>query len=75
MATIPQRYILPEERAESSVCWMRFAYLVTVATPLVGLVMMYCYSDQAPSWLHNFTVNLYATFGFPILSLIKEIGA
>ena len=75
MAPIIQRYISPEERAENRVRWMRFAYLVTVAIPLIGLVMMYGYSDQAPSWLRDFTVNLDAAFGFPILSLIKAIAA
>ena len=75
MAPITQRYISPEERAENRARWIRFAYLVAVVIPLTGMVMIYGYSDQAPAWLRDFTVNLDAAFGFPILSLIKAIAA
>jgi len=75
MAPITQRYISPEERAENRARWIRFAYLVAVVIPLTGMVMIYGYSDQAPAWLRDFTVNLDAAFGFAILSLIKAIAA
>lgn len=75
MAPITQRYISPKERAENRARWMRFAYGVAVAIPLTVMVMMYGYSDQAPAWLRDLTVNLDAAFGFPILALIKLIAA
>ncbi len=75
MAPITQRYISPKERAENRARWIRFAYLVAVAIPLAIMVMMFGYSDQAPAWLRNFTVNLDAGFGFPVLWLIKFIAA
>ncbi len=75
MAPIIPRYISPKERAETRARWMRFAYGVVVAIPLIAIVMMYGYSDQAPAWLRTFTLNLDAVFGFPILGLIRAIAA
>jgi hypothetical protein len=36
---------------------------------------MFGYSDQSPRWLRETTVGLDATFGFPVLWLIKAIAA
>ena len=69
------RYVSPKERAENRARWIRFGYWVAVAIPATIALMMFGYSDQAPGWLRDATVNLDAMFGFPVLGLIKAIAA
>jgi hypothetical protein len=69
------RYISPKERAENRARWVRFAYWVTVGIPAFAALMMFGYSDQAPSWLRDFTVSMDTMLGFPFLWLIKTIAA
>lgn len=69
------RYISPKERAENRARWIRFGYWVAVAIPALVALLMFGYSDQAPAWLRDFTVNLDAAFGFPVLWLIKAVAA
>lgn len=69
------RYVSPQERAENRARWLRFAYWLAVAIPAAVALMMFGYSDQAPRWLREATVGLDATFGFPVLWLIKAIAA
>ena len=75
MAPYIPRYISPKERAENRARWIRFGYWVAVAIPALIALMMFGYSDQAPRWLHEFTLRLDATFGFPMLWLIKAVAA
>ena len=69
------RFVSPKERAENRARWLRFAYWLAVVTPAAIALMIFGYSDQAPRWLREFTVNLDGTFGFPVLWLIKAIAA
>jgi hypothetical protein len=69
------RYVSPKERAENRARWLRFAYWVAVAIPAAIAVMMFGYSDQAPSWLRSLTVALDAAFGYPVLWLIQKLLA
>lgn len=69
------RYISPQERAETRARWIRFGYWVAVAIPALAALMMFGYSDQAPSWLRRLTVALDGAFGFPVLGLIQKLVA
>jgi hypothetical protein len=69
------RYVSPKERAENRARLIRFGYGVAVAIPAAFGLMMFGYSDQAPLWLRQFTANLDAAFGFPVLWLIKTLLA
>jgi len=69
------RYVTPKERAENRARWLRFAYWAAVAIPVIITLIMFGYSDQAPRWLSSFTVRLDATFGFPVLWLIKLVAS
>lgn len=69
------RHVSPQERADNRARWLRFAYWLAVAIPAAVALMMFGYSDQAPRWLREATVGLDATFGFPVLWLIKAIAA
>jgi hypothetical protein len=75
MAPYIPPYISPKERAENRARWIRFGYRTAAAMLLTVLVMLFGYSDQAPGWLHEITVNLDALFGFPVLGLIKLVAA
>ena len=75
MAPYVPHYISPKERAENRARWVRFASWTVVAIPAVIMLMLFGYSDQAPAWLQEITVNLDAAFGFPVLWLIKLVAA
>jgi hypothetical protein len=64
------RYVSPKERAENRARWRRFFYGTAVALPVVVVLMLYGYSDQAPHWLRAATENVDAVFGYPVLRLI-----
>jgi hypothetical protein len=68
------RFVSPKERAENRARLLRFTYWLAVAIPAIVALITFGYSDQAPSWLHEITVSLDGTFGFPVLWLIKEIA-
>ncbi len=70
-----QRYISPKERAENRARRRAWLFWTAVAVPALIALIMFGYSDQAPEWLRRFTVSLDATFGFPILWLIKAVAA
>jgi hypothetical protein len=70
-----QRYVSPKECAENRARWPQFAYWVVVAIPATFALMMFGYSDQAPRWLREVTGGVDASFGFPVLWLIKAIAA
>ncbi len=74
MAPYIPHYISPKERAENRARWIRFAYWVAVGVPATVALMMFGYSDQAPSWLREAVVGADAAFGFPVLGLIKAIA-
>ncbi len=64
------RYVSPKERAENRARWRRFFYGTAVALPVVAVLMLFGYSDQAPAWLRAATENVDAAFGYPVLRLI-----
>jgi hypothetical protein len=69
------RYISPKERAENRARIRAWLYWTAVAIPALGALVMFGYSDQAPPWLSGFTIRLDATFGYPVLWLIKLVAA
>ncbi|MFN3656009.1 MAG: hypothetical protein ACK4UO_01995 [Pseudolabrys sp.] len=69
------RYVSPKERAENRARWLRFAYGVVVAIPVLVALMMVGYSDQAPAWLRAFTLALDGALGQSVLWLIQKLMA
>jgi hypothetical protein len=69
------RYVSPKERAENRARYRAWLYWTAVAIPAVIALVLFGYSDQAPLWLSRLTVGLDATFGFPVLWLIKLVAA
>jgi hypothetical protein len=68
------RYISPKERAETRARIGAWLYWTAVAIPVLVALVMFGYSEEAPLWLSSFTVRLDATFGFPVLWLIKLVA-
>ena len=75
MAPYVRPYVSPKQRAENRARWIRIAYWTAVTIPAAIALTMFGYSDQAPAWLREITVDLDALFGFPVLGLIKLVAA
>ena len=70
-----QRNLTPRQIAENRVRLRKRIYWVAVAIPVALAVMMLGYSDQAPAWLRSSVASLDATFGFPILALLRMMAS
>ena len=69
------RYVSPKEREENRARMKAFIIWSVAGLALFLLAMLFAYTDQAPEWLREFAFKLDATFGFPVLALIKAIVA
>ena len=63
-------YRTPKQAAEHRAYMIRTILWLAAIPPLLFLLMVYGYSDQAPNFLRDFTTQLDAAFGRPIWSLI-----
>lgn len=70
-----QRYISPKERAEMRARRRAWLFWTAVTLPALIALIMFGYSDQSPAWLRGFTVTMDATFGYPVLWLIKAVAS
>ena len=78
MAPLPPsvpRPLSPKEKAVARAERLRFLYWAAVALPLIVTIMLYGYSDQAPTWLRTATGDADAMFGRPVLRLILWMSA
>lgn len=64
------RQLTPEEKAQSRAERLRFLYWFAVAVPVVVMVMLVGYTDQAPAGLRAATEQVDSVFGYPVLRLI-----
>ena len=63
-------YRTPKQQAEHRAYMLRTILWLAAIPPLLFLVMVYGYSDQAPAFLRDLTVQLDAMFGRPVWSII-----
>jgi hypothetical protein len=68
------RYVSPKERAENRARIKAFIIWSVAGLTVFLLAMLFAYTDQAPPWLRDFAFKLDASFGFPVLALIKAIA-
>jgi hypothetical protein len=66
----PPNYRNPKQAAEHRAYMIRVILWLAAIPPLLFLLMVYGYSDQAPAFLRSFTVELDAVLGRPVWSLI-----
>jgi hypothetical protein len=69
------RYISPKERAENRARVKAFIVWSAAGLGVFLLAMLFAYTDQAPPWLRDFAFKLDASFGFPVLHIIKAIAS
>jgi hypothetical protein len=63
-------YRNPKQAAEHRSYMIRVILWLAAIPPLLFLLMLYGYSDQAPAFLRQFTLQLDGAFGQPVWSLI-----
>jgi hypothetical protein len=66
----PPTYRNPKQAAEHRAYMIRVILWLAAIPPLLFLLMVFGYSDQAPVFLRDFTVQLDGAFGQPVWSLI-----
>ncbi len=66
----PPNYRSPKQAAAHRAYMIRVVLWLAAIPPLVFLLMLYGYSDQAPAFLREFTAQLDGALGQPVLSLI-----
>ncbi len=60
------KYVSPKQAAEDR-AWRRAAlYWIALAIPLIFMLLLFGYSDQAPAALRSATIALDQTFDYPI---------
>ncbi|MBZ0141107.1 MAG: hypothetical protein K8H87_15270 [Pseudorhodoplanes sp.] len=60
----------PKQRAENRTRLITTTLWLIAVPPVLFAVMAFGYSDQAPAWLRSATVQLDASFGQPVWSII-----
>lgn len=63
-------YKTPKQVAEHRAYVLRTTLWLAAIPPVLLLLMVYGYSDQAPTFLRDLTAQLDAMFGRPVWSLI-----
>jgi hypothetical protein len=68
------RYVSPQEQAETRARLRKAMFWTLAAIPVMAVVLMYGYSDQAPEWLRRLSITIDGMLGHPGLWLIKLIA-
>ncbi len=66
----PPNYRNPKQVAEQRASLIRTVLWLALLPPAIFLLMIFGYSDQAPAFLRDATVQLDAMFGSPVWSII-----
>jgi hypothetical protein len=66
----PPNYRNPKQAAEHRAYMTRVILWLAAIPPLLFVLMVYGYSDQAPAFLRSFTLQLDGALGQPVWSLI-----
>ena len=70
----PPNYRNPKQAAEHRAYMIRVILWLAAIPPLLFMLMVYGYSDQAPAFLRDFTAQLDGAFGQPVWSLIAPVA-
>jgi hypothetical protein len=60
------KYVSPKQAAEDRARRRAALYWIVLAIPLIFMLLLFGYSDQAPAALRSITITLDQTFGYPI---------
>ena len=75
MAPYVPKYVSPQQAAEDRARLRARLFWIAVAVPLVFALLMFGYSDQAPSFLRSATISLDGALGYPILALLSALAS
>jgi hypothetical protein len=64
------QYRTPKQKAEHRAYLARAIFWIAMIPPVLFLLMVFGYSDQAPVTLRDFTAQLDGAFGRPVWSII-----
>jgi hypothetical protein len=60
------KYVSPKQAAEDRARRRAMLYWIVLAIPLIFMLLLFGYSDQAPAALRSTTIALDQTLGYPI---------
>jgi hypothetical protein len=60
------KYVSPKQADEDRARRRAALYWIVLAIPLIFMLLLFGYSDQAPAALRSITITLDQTFGYPI---------
>lgn len=66
-------YRTPQQKAEHRAYLKRVLFWLVLITPALFLLMLFGYSDQAPSGLRDFTVKFDHAIGRPVGSIVAPL--
>jgi hypothetical protein len=64
------KYVSPKQAAEDRARRRAAIYWGLVAIPLIFMLLVFGYSNQAPAALRSATITFDQTFGYPIARLL-----
>jgi hypothetical protein len=64
------KYVSPKQAAEDRARRRAAIYWIVVAIPLIVVLLVFGYSDQAPTVLRSTTIAIDQTFGYPIARML-----
>jgi hypothetical protein len=75
MAPYVPKYVSPKQAAEDRARLRSRLFWIAVSLPLALALLVFGYSDQAPSFLRSVTISLDRLFGYPILALLSALAS
>ncbi len=64
------KYVSPKQAAEDRARRRAALYWIALAIPLIFMLLLFGYSDQAPTALRSATITLDQALGYPIASFL-----
>ncbi len=69
------KYVSPKQASAAKARRRSLVFWGALSVPLLVLLMLFGYSDQAPQFLQRLTLTIDGALGLPILKLIGWLGA
>ena len=64
------KYVSPKQAAEDRARRRAMLYWVVLAIPLIFMLLLFGYTDQAPAALRSATITLDQSLGYPLARLL-----
>jgi hypothetical protein len=64
------KYVSPKQAAEDRARRRAMLYWIVLTIPLIVMLLVFGYSDQAPAALRSATITLDQALGYPIARLL-----